>query len=88
MKRLLSALAAGAKATVGPNQETSRFEVAGIAVRCPHCGGDEFIEGRALLNTAGMTMIGLDWANRSAATLVCTGCGRIEWFLADPEERG
>ena len=87
MKRLFSALAAGAKATVR-STEVSRFEVSGIAVRCPHCGADEFIEGRAQLNTAGMTMMGLDWANRSAATLLCTGCGRIEWFLADPEERG
>ena len=86
MKRLFSALAAGAKATVR-NTEQSRFEVAGIAVRCPHCGGEEFVEGRTLLNTAGMTFFNLDWANRSAATLACVGCGRIEWFLADPEER-
>ena len=86
MKRLFSALAAGAKAATGPSDH-GQYEVAGIAVRCPHCGGDRFVEGRAQLNTAGMTMMGLDWANRSAATLVCTGCGRIEWFLADPEER-
>jgi hypothetical protein len=37
-------------------------------------------------NTAGLTFLNLDWANRSAATLTCTACGRIEWFLADPEE--
>ncbi len=86
MKRLFSALAAGANAAVN-SSNTSRFEVAGIAVRCPHCGGEEFVEGRALLNTAGMTFFNLDWANRSAATLACVGCGRIEWFLADPEER-
>ena len=86
MKRLFSALAAGATAAVN-SSNTSRFEVAGIAVRCPHCGGEEFVEGRALLNTAGMTFFNLDWANRSAATLACVGCGRIEWFLADPEER-
>ena len=86
MKRLFSALAAGANAAVNSNN-TSRFEVAGIVVRCPHCGGEEFVEGRTLLNTAGMTFFNLDWANRSAATLACVGCGRIEWFLADPEER-
>lgn len=86
MKRLFSALAAGANAAVN-SSNTSRFEVAGIAVRCPHCGGEEFVEGRTLLNTAGMTFFNLDWANRSAATLACVGCGRIEWFLADPEER-
>ena len=38
--------------------------------------------------TAGLTFFNLDWANRSAATLTCTSCGRIEWFLADPEEGG
>lgn len=62
------------------------FTVAGKRVVCPHCSGDHFIEGRAQLNTAGMTFLNLDWANRSAATLTCTSCGRIEWFLADPEE--
>jgi len=43
-------------------------------------------QGRAQSNTAGMTFLKLDWPNRSAATATCTGCGRIEWFLADPEE--
>lgn len=36
--------------------------------------------------TAGLSFLNLDWANRSAATLACTNCGLIEWFLADPEE--
>jgi predicted nucleic-acid-binding Zn-ribbon protein len=65
-----------------------RYTVAGKAVSCAHCARDRFIEGRAQLNTAGMTFLNLDWANRSAATLTCTACGRIEWFLADPEEAG
>lgn len=64
------------------------FTVAGKRVVCPHCSCDRFVEGRAQLNTAGMTFLNLDWANRSAATLTCTSCGRIEWFLADPEEAG
>lgn len=86
MKRFFSALAAGAREmAAGPTGE--RFEVAGKAVRCTHCGGEHFVEGRAQLNTAGLSFFGLDWANRSAATLACVGCGRIEWFLADPEER-
>jgi predicted nucleic-acid-binding Zn-ribbon protein len=86
MKKLWSALSAGAKAmSSGPTGDL--FEVAGRPVRCPHCGGERFIEGRAQLNTAGLTFLNLDWANRSAATLACVGCGRVEWFLADPEER-
>jgi predicted nucleic-acid-binding Zn-ribbon protein len=87
MKKLLGAFAAGVKAMAdGPTPD--RFEVAGRPVRCPHCGGEHFLEGRAQLNTAGLTFLNLDWANRSAATLACVGCGRLEWFLADPEERG
>jgi hypothetical protein len=44
------------------------------------------VEGRAQLNTAGLTFFNLDWANRSAATLTCTSCGRIEWYLTDPKK--
>lgn len=62
------------------------YTVAAKPVNCLHCGSDRFVEGRAQLNSAGMTFLNLDWANRSAATLTCTACGRIEWFLADPEE--
>jgi predicted nucleic-acid-binding Zn-ribbon protein len=63
-----------------------RYVVAGKAVSCGHCASSLFVEGRAQLNTAGLSFLNLDWANRSAATLTCTSCGRIEWFLADPEE--
>lgn len=71
---------------MGETPTGERFTVAGKSVHCAHCAGDRFIEGRAQLNTAGMTFLNLDWANRSAATLTCASCGRIEWFLADPEE--
>ena len=63
-----------------------RYTVAGLSVTCRHCKGDKFVEGRALLNSAGMTFFNLDWADRNAAILTCTACGHIEWFLADPEE--
>ncbi len=61
-----------------------RYEIAGHIVVCSHCGGEEFDERSALLNTAGMTFLDIDWANRQAVLLVCAVCGRIEWFL-DPE---
>jgi len=86
MKKLFSMLAASASSlTSGPHGE--KFEVAGLSVRCAHCRGELFVEGRAQLNTAGLSFLNLDWANRSAATLACVTCGRVEWFLADPEER-
>jgi hypothetical protein len=85
--RFFRAVKVGVQA-MGEAPAGERYTVAGKAVACAHCGGDRFVEGRAQLNTAGLTFMNLDWANRSAATLTCTACGRIEWFLADPEEVG
>jgi predicted nucleic-acid-binding Zn-ribbon protein len=61
-----------------------KFEVEGKAVKCSHCGAETFAEGEALLNTVGMTFFGLDWANKTATTLMCSVCGRIEWFGQKP----
>jgi DNA-directed RNA polymerase subunit RPC12/RpoP len=76
LKRAFRALAEG----TGPG----RYEVEGRPVRCPHCGHETFAEGEAMLNTVGMTFFGLDWANRTASTLMCAECGRIEWFGQKP----
>lgn len=86
MSNFFSAVKRGFQA-MGEQPTGERYTVAGKAVTCQHCARDLFVEGRAQLNSAGMTFMNLDWANRSAATLTCTACGRIEWFLADPEER-
>ena len=59
----------------------SGYERAGRQVVCSHCGGVEFDERSAQLNTAGLTFLDLDWANRNATVLVCQQCGHIEWFL-------
>lgn len=60
------------------------YKVAGLAVTCPHCGGRAFDEGSALLNTAGLTFLNLDFVNREAFLLECAKCGRIEWFMREP----
>jgi hypothetical protein len=83
MGRILKAFRAGLDGKNIEDGET--FIVANKAVQCQHCGENRFIEGRAQLNTAGMTFFKLDWANPSAATLTCVHCGRIEWFLGDPQ---
>ena len=59
------------------------YEVAGIQVVCPHCSGSTFEQSSAQLNTAGLTFLDLDWANRSASVLICKTCGHIEWFLGN-----
>ena len=61
-----------------------RYAVEGKPVRCPHCGGETFAEGEALLNTVGMTFLNVDWANKTASTLMCAACSRIEWFGQKP----
>jgi hypothetical protein len=66
--------------------DTQHYRVAGVPVRCAHCGGKKFDSGTALLNSSGMTFLGLDWANRSANLLICTKCSHINWFLQQPEE--
>jgi len=87
MGRFFKAVKRGMEAMTETSETPAgeRFAVAGKPVRCLHCGHDRFEEGRAQLNTTGMTFLNLDWANRSAATLACTQCGRIEWFVEDPE---
>lgn len=67
--------------TMGPGQYTASAK----KVTCPHCNEDVFAEGTAQLNTWGMTLLSLDWANRSATTLACTQCGHVQWFLKRPE---
>ena len=64
--------------------DTQHYEVGGKQARCSHCEGVNFDSGSALLNTGGLTFLGLEWANRSAHLLICTGCGHIDWFLEKP----
>jgi predicted nucleic-acid-binding Zn-ribbon protein len=65
---------------------TDTYQIQGKYVICSQCGQNKFDQASCLLNTPGMTFFGLDWANRSATILSCKHCGRIEWFLREPEE--
>ena len=57
------------------------YVIAGKQVVCSHCGGTQFEESEAQLNTRGLTFLDLDWANQSADVLVCCNCGHLEWFM-------
>lgn len=74
---------ARSKAAVPPDPPGARYAAAGKPVTCPHCHRDTFHKGSALLNTAGLTFLDLDWLNRSATTLACARCGLIQWFVSD-----
>lgn len=57
------------------------ISVAGKILTCPHCGGQDFMESQALVNTTAMTFFKLDWLDKSASVFICQDCGRMEWFL-------
>jgi len=71
----------GAAAALNVDQYT----VNGVNAKCIHCGHQHFETGEAQLNTAGLTFINLDWANRSASVLICKKCTFIMWFLEEPK---
>lgn len=77
--------AAFSKSMRSEDMQLGKYEAGGKEVTCPHCGSEEFAEGNALLNTDFMTFLDLDWADKSATTLACANCGRIQWFLKHPK---
>lgn len=83
MGRILDAFRAGYSGKDFPDGET--FVVLGKPVKCHHCGHDHFVEGRAQLHTAGLTFMKLEFLNATSATLMCTQCGHLEWFMCDPQ---
>lgn len=64
--------------------DPGRYSLEGKPVGCPHCDGSEFNAGEAQLNTALMTLIELDWINKTATILTCTSCGQIQLFSQHP----
>lgn len=64
--------------------EPCEYRINDQPIQCSHCGKATFRKGSAMLNTAGMTFLGLDWANRTATTLMCDNCGLIHWFAKTP----
>jgi predicted nucleic-acid-binding Zn-ribbon protein len=64
--------------------EAARFLAIGKEISCPQCDGNLFRQGRAQLNTAAMSLFDLDWANKSATTLICAQCSFISWYFDEP----
>ncbi len=61
--------------------KSEKVQVAGNELVCPVCGYDEFWYRETLMNTAGATFLGFDWANKAAKNYVCDKCGYVYWFL-------
>jgi DNA-directed RNA polymerase subunit RPC12/RpoP len=63
--------------------EAAQHQVQGQPLRCPICGSDKFWTRRTLMNTPGMTFMGVEWANKQADNYVCKHCGHILWFFKE-----
>lgn len=63
------------------SKEAREVEVRGKQLVCPVCGETKFWERRTLMNTAGATFFGFDWANKEAQNYICDDCGYIFWFI-------
>ena len=64
--------------------EKAQKIVKGKIVPCPICGHDRFHKQHTLMNTAGKTFFGMDWADAEAETCICKSCGHVLWFRIDP----
>ncbi|MBV9486008.1 MAG: hypothetical protein JO246_08105 [Frankiaceae bacterium] len=52
-------------------------------VACLMCQAGEFWTREIKLNSTGMELFDLGWANASATGLICTSCGYIHEFVGD-----
>lgn len=64
-------------------EEATGRTVDGHELRCPVCGHDEFWKRKTLMNTPGLTLLGVEWANKEAENYVCDSCGHVLWFLRE-----
>lgn len=50
---------------------------------CRVCAHDEFWHREIKLNSTGMELLDLGWANTSALGLICAHCGFVHEFVGD-----
>ena len=69
------------EAKMAKKKEAAERSVQGNKLTCPVCSSTLFWTRTTLMNTAGLSFLDLDWANRSASNYVCDRCGYVFWFL-------
>lgn len=63
------------------DRQAKTVTIKGHQLVCPICEGKAFWERETLMNTAGATFLGFEWANKAAANYVCNDCGYVYWFI-------
>jgi len=61
--------------------ESKERIIKGNKLTCSVCKNDKFWFRETLMNTPGMTFLGLEWANKKAQNYICDHCGYVHWFL-------
>jgi len=56
-------------------------DIQGRELKCLVCGHDAFWKKEAQLNTAGASLMNLEWTSPTGNCYVCAKCGYIHWFL-------
>jgi hypothetical protein len=64
-------------------RQPSLATVHGRPLLCIICGTGEFWHREVKLNSTGLELFDLGWANRSALGLICTDCGFVHEFVGD-----
>jgi predicted nucleic-acid-binding Zn-ribbon protein len=57
-----------------------RAQVGDKEIRCLTCDGEVFREREVKLNSTGMELFNMAWANESATGLICRSCGFVQLF--------
>jgi len=68
--------------------QPSNLIIQGKKIQCPICDNDQFRDKKILLNTEGMTFLGLDFLNSEATTYTCSRCSHMLYFNFNKEELG
>lgn len=61
--------------------ESKQRIIKGNLLECSVCKNDTFWERETLMNTPGLTFLGVEWANKRAQNYICDNCGFVHWFL-------
>jgi predicted nucleic-acid-binding Zn-ribbon protein len=64
----------------------SAVTVYGKALNCLVCGGTQFWDRELKMNSTGMELLDLGWANASSLGLICVRCGYVHEFVGDAVE--
>lgn len=69
------------------NDASIRPLINGRQLNCMFCGNDYFNVRMIKLNSTGMELFDMGWANRSSTGLICSECGYVHEFLNDTIEQ-